>query len=836
MELSEVDALFALRRLLAGDLPHGDWSAPGAPAVDRLRRALSEPGSGASTADIVVLLRQALLFESSRRGDWTAPARVLVAHPRLRTVVDWPSFGLAARASPEGWSIEAEPWKPTWLSTEGAAGVDVRSASELAVRPQERGVTPDPLLRRLGVQNYRSHAQRSAVRAALRTPEGGTLLVTLATGEGKSLIPQVVAALGFPSTDERHAAGGVTLVVVPTVTLATDQETAARLRGLSDARAYRAGDSEQNRLLRQRIREGTQKICFASPEAACGPLRGDLNECARGGMLRAIVIDEAHLVHAWGTGFRTEFQLLGGLRRELLEQAPAGQRARTFLLSATVTESARTTLRALFSGPGEFAELNAVRLRPEPEYWSAAPVRESERTRRVLQALHHLPRPLILYVTKVADAERWGGLLRSSGFGRFRIVHGRSSLQSRDGVLEDWRGGGVDVVVATSAFGVGVDYPHVRSIVHACLPESLDRYYQEVGRGGRDGRASLSLVVPSTEDRATAQRISDTTVISIRRGRQRWKAMFDQSTRDASTDTFSVRLDVSPGHDEADIDMVGERSMDWNARTLVLLERAGMVQLQGVQSGDGTGAPVQLLKILEQEHLSESVWQARVEPLRRRIAISDLRGLAMMEQFLRQRGCANDHFVHLYGADRVIKACGACSECRRAPEARAALSSPGGRYPWTRPPRVSDTVRELLGHDGRLVVFYAGNDLGRRWQRRVAEVLAALGRQGILNVTLLGDLRGLAEALDPELSRAPWFVAHGTTLTPGHLPPGPELVIAGGGHSLSLTNLRPRPVGQERILILPDDSPAPERPELPLSTQHSGRSMPFDEFHRRLVQ
>jgi hypothetical protein len=392
------------------------------------------------------------------------------------------------------------------------------------------------------------------------------------------------------------------------------------------------------------------------------------------------------------------------------------------------------------------------------------------------------------------------------------------------------------VVVATSAFGVGIDYPHVRSIVHACLPESLDRYYQEVGRGGRDGCASLSLVVTSTEDRATAQRISDTTVISIRRGRQRWKAMFDQSTRDASTDTFSVRLDVAPGHDEADIDMVGERSMDWNARTLMLLERAAMVQLQGVHSAAGGGAPFQVLKIQEQEHLSEAVWQARVEPLRRRIAFSNLRGLAMMEQFLRQRGCANDHFVQLYGADRATKVCGSCFECRRTPEARVAPANPGGRYPWTKLPAVSDAVRELLGHDGRLVVFYDGNELGRRWQRRVTEALAALGRQGMLNLTLLGDLRGLAEALDPELSRAPWFVAHGTTLTPGQLPPGPGVVIAGAGHSLSPTNLSPRPAGRERILILPEDSRTPERPELPLSTQHGGRSMPFDEFHRRLVQ
>jgi ATP-dependent DNA helicase RecQ len=834
MELRDASAFAALRRLLADGTADEPWSAPSQPAIERLRQVLSD--SSASQADIAVLLRHVLLFESSGRGATAPAAAYEVSHPRLRSVTNWAAFGLQVRASPTGWRVFATPWKPDWIDLDGASGVDVRCAAELPCRPQDPLVPPDPLLAPLGVSAYRSMAQRSAIRAALRIPEGGTLLVTLATGEGKSLIAQAVASVGFPHTDGPSADDGVTLVVVPTVALALDQETAARARGFTNALAYRAGSTEQNRVMAQGIREGTQGLCFASPEAACGPLRRDLQECARRGLLRALVVDEAHLIDAWGTGFRTEFQLLGGLRRELLAAAPIGQRARTLLMTATLTASARTTLRALFSGPGEFAEMDAVRLRPEPEYWSADPTFELERARRVEEAIHHLPRPLILYVTKVEDAERWGARLRLCGFQRLRVVHGNTPLDERDRTLNQWRAGSLDVVIATSAFGLGIDHPHVRSVVHACLPESLDRFYQEVGRGGRDGRSCLSLVLTSTEDRAVARHISDVTVISVQRGLQRWRSMFEHAVRDPVVGTFAVRLNVSPGQDESDIDMIGERSMDWNARTLMLLERAGLIRLHGAALDDDGDEPRQMLQILDQEHLSLLTWEQRVAPLRREIAEASLRGLAMMEQLLLQRDCANDHLVRLYGADRVTKACSACSQCRRDPGRRVETTAPVGRFPWASPARIVDSLRDLLGHDGRLLVLYPAQDRGKRWERRLGEVLATLGEQGFMNLSVISEVDGFLDSLIPGLSRRPWFVARSAALTPGRLPPGPEIVVAGSGFTLTTANLGPRSQGRERILIVPDDTETPGRPDLALWSQHGGRSMPFAEFHRRLVQ
>ena len=314
------------------------------------------------------------------------------------------------------------------------------------------------------------------------------------------------------------------------------------------------------------------------------------------GALRAIAIDEAHLVDAWGTGFRSEFQALSGLQYELLEAAPQTRAPRTICLSATLSDAARETLETLFGGRGFFT-LSASRLRPEPDYWVGPPTDEDERERRVLEALRHVPRPAILYVTRVRDAEDWRRRLATSGFGRLRMVHGGTAADEREAVLGAWSRGTLDLVVATSAFGLGIDYQHVRSVVHACVPETLDRFYQEVGRGGRDGRSCLSLVLPCWSDFDIAQELNETVVIGLQRGRERWAAMFNGPKRHEGGDKFALRIDLAPGAARGDIDMVGERNTDWNARTLTLLARTGIVRLLGESQGAPKRAPSRAMAV-----------------------------------------------------------------------------------------------------------------------------------------------------------------------------------------------------------------------------------------------
>ena len=161
---------------------------------------------------------------------------------------------------------------------------------------------------------------------------------------------------------------------------------------------------------------------------------------------------------------------------------------RTLLLSATLTDASLETLRALFGIEGDFESIAAVQLRPEPDYWIAPVPAEQARIDHIIEALHHAPRPAVLYVTEVSEANAWYSRLINAGFRRVRKVHGKTRRVEREEIVGQWRDGSLDIVVGTSAFGLGIDYPHARSVIHACVPETLDRFYQEVGRGGRDGK------------------------------------------------------------------------------------------------------------------------------------------------------------------------------------------------------------------------------------------------------------------------------------------------------------------------------------------------------------
>src|SRR5262249_53120949 len=158
------------------------------------------------------------------------------------------------------------------------------------------GAPGDPFLGAINRTRYQSPGQRGAVRAALTAPPGSVLVICLPTGEGKSLVFQAVSEVGF--ADPGVPPGpGVTLVVTPTVALAQDHERACLDRGLPDQpRAYIGGEAMRNQLIVQRVAEGTQGLVFASPEAACGPMRRALLRAAEIGALRALVIDEAHVV------------------------------------------------------------------------------------------------------------------------------------------------------------------------------------------------------------------------------------------------------------------------------------------------------------------------------------------------------------------------------------------------------------------------------------------------------------------------------------------------------------------------------------------------------------
>jgi len=705
---------------------------------------------------------------------------------------------------------------------------------------------------------YQSLGQRAAVRSALTVPPGATLLVCLPTGEGKSLVFYVVARLGF---GDAVPPPGVTLVVTPTVALALDHERSAGRFGFDDApRAY-VGSSDrvtQNQNIVDAIRQGTQGLCFASPEAVCTTLRAPLLEAAAKGALRAIVIDEAHIVDTWGTSFRPEFQLLSGIRRDLLRKSPPALQARTLLLSATVTLEAASTLKTLFAtddngNVADFAVCSALTLRPEIDYWVAAKSDAYKRRHRVEDALLHLPRPAILYATEVRHAQDWMTHLRQLGFGRISTVTGETPNEERLVVINKWSRGEIDLVVATSAFGLGIDYPNVRTVIHACVPEGIDRFYQEVGRGGRDGRSAISLVIPTERDAGIARSLGrqQQLLISAERGFQRWSAMFNHPDRRYLGDGESeLRIDIPPSSASGDIDMDSEQNTDWNSRTLTLMASAGMLTLQAtsIDSAATNDSSLierirrfQTVRILDPEHLNPTHWEAVVEPHRIAVEAATRRNFDFMVKHLSADTCPAQLLAPLYEVDvadvahiSVARACGGCSIHRINLSPYHELPTEP-LVPWPAASQIQNPVAETMGPANCLVVFSSdvigvGN---RSAKRRARETFAQLIRCGFRNLLVLAacDLN-LAE-LQRDVIDWPFFV--GSDLISHNLPPGPVLLICSRDTPLQRSWFRVTNPADARLLFLPTDFPDPDRLGVPLRQSLQQRQLTFAEFQMRLA-
>lgn len=823
-------AFSALATLLSGD-HSSDWCAL-SPSIERLRLAITEEPQRASSLDLAVLLRQALRFEHARRGYEASPV-LLIRHPRFLGFSGWNMVGLNASVSSEGYRVSALAWQPEWLSKDTVHGVDARATSEVICRDfATHNTVGDPFLKSLGRTSYRSSGQRAAVRAALSTPAGGTLVIALPTGEGKSMIFQLVQKIGFTGSLKTEGLG-VTLVIVPTIALGVNHELdAVEMCGLSKPLAFQGGKTAENMRIAERIADGSQGLCFASPEAACGALRDSLRRAAEAGYLRALVIDEAHLVDQWGTGFRTEFQELSGLRRELSAAARPEQRLRTLLLSATLTTSTLETLRLLFGTDGNFGNIAAVQLRPEPDYWVAPIATDQSRIEQIIEALHHVPRPVVLYVTKPSDADVWFKRLRAAGFRRIRKLHGKTDSDEREDIVNQWRNGLVDIVVGTSAFGLGIDYPHARSVVHACVPETLDRFYQEVGRAGRDGRASLSLIVPTLEDIQNAEAINNQVVIGVKRGRQRWISMFDNKIRIVSGN-FAVRIDGRPGSGEEDIDMFGVTNTDWNLRTLTLMARGGLIRLLGTPypRPELVGDWLEI-DILDEGHLSESSWIARIEPVRREGWIANNRNFALMRSFLSDTRCPAEVFQELYGTGHLGRVCSECHICRVHPTYRRtsiAIGEPRSSLPVS----VSPALARLLGSDGRMLVTYKPDEISKSTSRRLGQSYRLLQQMNVVKLLLLGRQPFDMNRVLDFAATTPFFVSEVPSLAYSRLPMGPEIVMVSPEHKLEPVNLIAQ-AGNPRIYVTPNDYVSPDGRNL--VDVFGGRTLTLDEFHARVSE
>ena len=649
-------------------------------AHQRLVAVLTDRSAG--KADRAMAIRGWLRAESLRWGVGEEPFRLKWLGADESSLK---SYGLIRRDG--HWLALA--WRPNWLADVPSVGVDTAWWPS-ARRPSET-VPGDPMLGLLGLEHYTSNAQRDAARAVLCAPSGTCLAICLPTGAGKSLCAFLPALLPQERETERL---GVSVVVVPVVALQLDLED--RLSQTVQHRvAYRPEEVDAAAEIRARCRVGTQGPLIVSPEALNGELLDTLCTAARQGYLRYFVVDEAHVVLSWGDDFRPAFLQLAGVREELLSAAASDRQSPfvTLLLSATFSDYHLRWLRSLFGPADRFHVIHAARLRPEPAYWSTVAADDIERENRIMEALRHIPRPSIIYTTRKSTCKQWYAKLKGEGFLRVATMTGETDGDERRQMLKRWKSDQIDVVVATSAFGLGVDKGDVRSIVHAELPESVDRFYQDVGRSGRDGHESLSLLITVPKDLRRARKIGQPKFISPEYGWQRWTQMH---TRRVGTDEPGVFL--VPLKAGRDLDMRGDYNRGWNLRTLQLLARVGAVKFVPHPERGWNQVAVRLGLA---PSLDISFWYGPVEELRQELLRDNRLAGKLLQRLLdNSTECRSELFEACYSSPTfglpVVRACGGCPACRAA---RAPLSC--GRMLPRRSPVEPPPPAVRTDHHGR---------------------------------------------------------------------------------------------------------------------------------------
>lgn len=718
------------------------------PLYKRFFQSFNQNFHDRSLLDIAILLRQILLLETRERKNNYATLNI-PQNEYWPEEKHWQEVGIHYVVNEGMWNISAEFWKPDWL-TETQNGVDYNASSDLNKKDEIHFTSnaTDIFLKSCGemYSKYTSIDQQKAIRSTLSLNQGKTLVISLPTGEGKSLVFKSINKVGFFDTKNK----GLTLVIVPTVTLALDQEKGIQKEyNSTEPYAYIGQRETENKIIKERIKSGEQDICFVSPEAVYGSLRQSLIQAAKNGHIKAIVIDEAHIIEEWGDSFRNEYQLFSGLWRQLLEISPITNQFRTVLLSATFTQESINLIDALFTKDNELLEVySATKLRPEIDYWIADVVNdESIREKMILESVRHLPRPLILYTTEVKDSIKYFSLLKDIGLKNISLIHGQSSSKERNDVIEQWKLGRLDVVVATSAFGLGIDYQHTRSIVHACIPETLNRFYQEVGRGGRDGKSSVSLLIPTKKDLSTAQNMNRKKLISdYDKAFDRWQTMFNNKKMLDDKDAYIIDLGQAPSRN-IDFDTKGH-NRNWNTQVILIMARAKLLQLVGIPSIEFENDTFEdysryiTIRILNEEHYNKDTWIKNIDKLLLSSKNTNKFSLDLLFMFMKQTLCPADIISQLYRFSYAQKnydlslICSSCQKCRGG-EKQYIYAPLNRAYPLSGD--ISKSVFNIFSSKSILVEYEKNFFEERLYKRSFYKVMNEFITNGIQNIICIGD-------------------------------------------------------------------------------------------------
>ncbi|KAI8802231.1 P-loop containing nucleoside triphosphate hydrolase protein [Cladochytrium replicatum] len=344
------------------------------------------------------------------------------------------------------------------------------------------------------MKEFRSN-QLEAINATLA---GNDTFILMPTGGGKSLCYQLPAVITSGTTH------GLTFVVSPLLSLMQDQITHLLNLGIPALALMGSQSEEAKRHVLDEIRNPNRlcKLAYVTPEMLnkSAKIRDILKELHRRKDIARFVVDEAHCVSQWGHDFRPDYKSLGDLRTQypgvpmMALTATANEKVKQDILDCLKFRNA-TVIRQSFNRANLRYEIRAKDRNIDQDIYAFIE--------------NHYPKQCgIVYCLSKRNCEETASKLEQNGF-KAAFYHAGLDAEDRKRIQEDWIKNRIQIIVATVAFGMGIDKPDVRFVVHYSLPSSLEGYYQETGRAGRDGKVSTCILYYAYRDKWTIDNLID---------------------------------------------------------------------------------------------------------------------------------------------------------------------------------------------------------------------------------------------------------------------------------------------------------------------------------------
>ncbi len=452
----------------------------------------------------------------------------------------------------------------------------------------------------------------------LRTLEGEHSLVLMPTGMGKSLCYQL-PALVF---------NGLTIVISPLIALMKDQVDQLVKLGI-DASFVNSSLGKGERETRySNIRHGKYKILYVSPERF--RKKGFLDAISHR-EISLLALDEAHCVSQWGNDFRPDYSRIWEFRKIIGDPA-------TIALTATATVDVQRDIIEKSGIPEtDVAIFNEGICRPNLSLEVFDVIDEEEKYNIILEQIKECSGTIVVYFSLIKSIERFAEWLDMKKI-RYSIYHGRLATDKRKRIQREFMEAKKTLMLATNAFGMGIDKPDIRMIIHAEIPDSIESYYQEIGRGGRDGKATKCILLYGQDD------------LAVQISFLQWKNPDVIFIKNVYTLLKSLGEHVN-SYDYEDLQekVVHKQRDDHRLQTVL-----NLFDMYGVTEGTIESKNLKLKAEVPTEYLEESFIRSKMERDRQR--------LIDMMNYAKSSECRRDLIYKYFGMG--LKECGNCDNCR----------------------------------------------------------------------------------------------------------------------------------------------------------------------------